>query len=96
MKPETLFQSLQAKLGMFTGDHLSPVIRYQDRAGNFIEKSLLEATLDEVAFAIQTLAAESSTLYQRRNALEKLYTVARERGHLGSDTVEAITTEVAP
>ena len=53
MKTPTLHQSLQAKLGAYTGEHLTATIRYQDRYGNLVEKPLLDATLDEVAFAIQ-------------------------------------------
>lgn len=94
MNTSTLYQSLQAKLGPYTGEHLSAVIRYEDRYGNLVEKPLLDATLDEVAFAIQTLGAESASIYQRRNALEKLYAIARERGCLGSDTVDVIAVEV--
>ena len=61
MKTPTLHQSLQAKLGAYTGEHLTAAIRYQDRYGNLVEKPLLDATLDEVAFAIQTLNAESAS-----------------------------------
>ena len=94
MKTPTLHQSLQAKLGAYTGEHLTAAIRYQDRYGNLVEKPLLDATLDEVAFAIQTLNAESASIHRRRSALDSLYTLARENGCLGSDTVGAIAVEV--
>ena len=94
MKTTTLYQSLQAKLGAYTGEHLTTAIRYQDRYGNLVEKPLLDATLDEVAFAIQTLNAESASIHRRRSALGSLYTLARESGCLGSDTVGVIAVEV--
>jgi len=36
MKTATLHQSLQAKLGAYTGEHLTAAIRYQDRYGNLV------------------------------------------------------------
>lgn len=66
MKTSTLHQSLQAKLGAYTGEHLTAAIRYQDRYGNLVEKPLLDS----------------------------LYTMARENGCFGSDTVGAIAVEV--
>ena len=36
MKTPTLHQSLQAKLGVYTGEHLTATIRYQDRYGNHL------------------------------------------------------------
>ena len=95
MKTPTLHQSLQAKLGSYAGEHLSTTLRYRDRYGNTVEKPLLDATLDEVAFAIQTLGAESSAIHRRRNALDSLYLLARDRGCLGADTVGEIALEVA-
>ena len=59
-----------------------------------VEKPLLDATLDEVAFSIQTLSAEGSAIHRRRSALESLYTLARDHGCLGQDTVAKIAVEV--
>ena len=70
MKTSTLHQSLQAKLGSYAGEHLVTTLRYQDQYGNSVEKPLLDATLDEVAFSIQTLSAEGSAIHRRRSALE--------------------------
>lgn len=95
MTMPTLYQSLQAKLGFYAGEHLATTLRFQDRYGNTVEKPLLDATLDEVAFAIQTLGAEGSAITRRRHALDSLYLLARDRGCLGADTVGAIATEVA-
>ena len=36
MKIPTLHQSLQAKLGAYSGEHLTAAIRYQDRYGNLV------------------------------------------------------------
>ena len=94
MKTQTLHQSLQAKLGTFAGEHLTSTISYMDRYGNTVEKPLLDATLDEIAFSIQTLCAESSAIHRRRSALESLYTMAREHGCLGLNTVGEIALEV--
>ena len=94
MKTQTLHQDLQQKLGSYVGEHLSTSIRYEDRYGNVVEKPLMDATLDEVAFAIQTLCRESLAIHRRRNALESLYNLARERTCHGAETVGAIAAEV--
>lgn len=94
MKTPTLHQALQAKLGSYAGEHLVTTLRYQDQYGNSVEKPLLDATLDEVAFSIQTLSAEGSAIHRRRSALDSLYTLARDRGCLGQDTVAEIAVEV--
>ncbi len=54
----------------------------------------MDATLDEVAFAIQSLCRESSAIHRRRNALEALYTLARERACHGAETIGTIAVEV--
>lgn len=94
MNGPTLYESLQRMLGAYAGEHLTPVIRLQGRDGNLVEKPLLDATLDEVAFAIRILSAEGSAIHRRRSALESLYDLAREHGCLGADTVDAIAAEV--
>lgn len=94
MKTPTLHQALQNKLGGFVGEHLAASIRYEDRYGNTVEKPLLDATLDEIAFAIQTLSRENSAIHRRRNALEALYTLAREHACHGAETVGEIAVQV--
>ncbi len=47
-----------------------------------------------MAFSIQTLSAEGSAIHRRRSALESLYTLARDHGCLGQDTVAEIAVEV--
>ena len=94
MNANTLIQKLRKEVMSLAGDNLPAEIRYQDRYGNLVEKPLFDATLDEVAFAIQTLNAESASIHRRRSALDSLYTMARENGCLGSDTVGAVAVEV--
>ncbi len=94
MKTPTLHQDLQKKIGSVYGDSLPATIKFQDRAGNLIEKELIDTTLDEIAFAMQLLQAEGSTIHARRGALERLYNMAREHRCLGSDTVNLIAAEV--
>ena len=94
MKTSNLHQALQTRLGSYAGEHLATMLRYLDRNGNIVEKPLLDATLDEVAFAIQMLSAEGSVIHRRRSALDSLYTLARDHGCLGADTVGVIAAEV--
>lgn len=94
MKNPTLHQALQKKIGTVYGDSLPATIKFQDHSGNIIEKELIEASLDEIAFSMQLLQAESSVIHARRGALERLYNLAREHLCLGSDTVNLIAAEV--
>ncbi len=94
MSTKTMHQALQKKLGSVYGDSLPATIKFQDRTGNIIEKELVDATLDEIAFAMHLLQAENSAIHSRRGALERLYNLAREHRCLGSDTVKLIAAEV--
>jgi hypothetical protein len=94
MKTSTLHQSLQAKLGAYSGEHLPTTISYQDQHNSMVEKPLFDATLDEVAFSIQALGVEIAAIHRRRSALDSLYTLARERHYLGAKTVGEIAKEV--
>ena len=94
MSTTNLHQMLQKKIGSVYGDSLPATIKFQDRAGDFIEKELVDATLDEIAFAMQLLQAENAAIHARRGALERLYNLAREHRCLGSDTVNLIAAEV--
>lgn len=95
MSTPTLHQTLQKKIGSIYGDNLPTTIKFQNRLGNTMEKHLLDATLDEIAFSIQLLQTESSAIHSRRGSLESLYNLAREHGCFGSDTVNQIAVEVA-
>lgn len=48
---------------------------------------LHDATIDDIAFAIQGTQAESSAVIRRSSALKELYDAARKRGALGTTTV---------
>ena len=50
-------------------------------------RSLTEATIDDLAFAIQDGEAECNDVLRRTGALKELYEAARKRGALGSTTI---------
>lgn len=52
-----------------------------------ITKPITEATLDDLAFAVQALDNEQSTLYKRLAAIRQLYSEARSKGALGSENI---------
>lgn len=94
MTSADLIQQLRSKpLGLF-GEYLPDEIRYFDRNGNQVVKPLLDATLDEIAFAAQTLKAERAALSCRQQALEDMYALARKQGFLGADSIGRIVGEV--
>jgi len=51
-----------------------------------IVKPIIEATLDDVAFALRGLDAEFSAVSDRLHALKKLYQMARDAGAIGADS----------
>ncbi|MBL6932280.1 MAG: hypothetical protein ISR45_04975 [Rhodospirillales bacterium] len=50
-----------------------------------VTKPIETATLDDLAFAQLGLQAKSSALHSKMNALQRIYEMARQNGHLGSD-----------
>ncbi|WP_375642533.1 MULTISPECIES: hypothetical protein [unclassified Bartonella] len=50
-------------------------------------KPIHEATLDDIAFAIQVLDKEQSAIYKRLSAICELYTEARAKGALGAENI---------
>lgn len=46
---------------------------------------VVDATLDDIAFAIIAADQESSAVYRRAAALQRLYKLAREAGGIGTD-----------
>ena len=50
---------------------------------------VVEATVDEIAFAIVEAERESSAAYRRADALKRLYKLAREAGCIGADRAAA-------
>ena len=49
-----------------------------------------EASVDDIAFAIQGLEYEASAISGQLHALKRLHDLARNRGALGTDTVGTI------
>lgn len=52
-----------------------------------VVRPLAEATLDDLAFAIQGMEAETLAHYRRLSALRRLYELARGRGALGASAL---------
>ena len=50
---------------------------------------VIEATVDEIAFAIVEAERESTAAYRRADALKRLYKLAREAGCIGADRAAA-------
>ena len=94
MNANTLIQKLRKEVMSLAGDNLPTEIRYQDRYGNVVIKPLFDATLDELAFAAQTLNAERSVLSRRMVAIEDVYAYARKQGFLGADLIRGLVDEV--
>ena len=46
---------------------------------------IMDATIDDIAFAIVAAERESSAAYARSSALQRLYKLAREAGCIGAD-----------
>lgn len=58
-----------------------------------IVKSITEATLDDVAFALRGLDAEFSAVSDRLHAVKKLYQLARDAGGVGTErAVDVVAT----
>ena len=50
---------------------------------------VVEASVDEIAFAIVEAERESTAAYRRADALKRLYKLAREAGCIGADRAAA-------
>ena len=68
-------------------EDLPETISLPQRPGNEPREPLpvVEATVDEIAFAIVEAERESSAAYRRAGALMRLYKLAREAGCIGAD-----------
>ena len=68
-------------------EDLPETLAFPQRPGDAPHEPLpvVEATVDEIAFAIVEAEWESSAAYRRANALKRLYNLAREAGCIGSD-----------
>jgi outer membrane murein-binding lipoprotein Lpp len=89
----SLIASLRKQLPSIYGEHLPDDIRYRDADGHDVVVALDAATVDELAFAIQTANAEALALGRRRTALEELHTEARKRAARGADRIADIAWE---
>lgn len=89
----SLIASLRKQLPSIYGDHLPDDIRYRDADGHDVVVALDAATVDELAFAIQTANAEALALGRRRTALEELHTEARKRAARGADRIADVAWE---
>ena len=86
-----LIASLRQQLPSIYGDHLPYEIRYRRADDQEVVVPLDTATVDDLAFAIQTVNAESLALSRRRTALEDLHTEARKRAARGADRIADVS-----
>lgn len=94
MSTQPLFEKLRRHLGSYRGEFLPDEVCYFDRYRNLVVKPILDASLDEIAFAIETLKAENVAIACRRDALETLYAQARKQGAVGADPIVRIAEGV--
>ncbi len=88
-----LIASLRKQLPSIYGEHLPDEIRYRRADGQDVVVPFDTATVDELAFAIQTANAESLALGRHRTALEELHTEARKRAARGADRIADVSWE---
>ena len=88
-----LIALLRKQLPSIYGDSLPADIHYRSTDGNVVAVALEVATVDELAFAIQTANAEALALGRRRTALEELHTEARKRAARGADRIVDVAWE---
>ena len=89
----SLIASLRKQLPSIYGEHLPDDIRYPGADGQDVVVALDAATVDELAFAIQTANAEALALSRRRTALEELHTEVRKRAARGADRIADVARE---
>ena len=85
----TLLELLRKQPEMYLRD-LPETIRIPALDGNRpdeVVRRLEDATIDDVAFAIQGLESETRVIHRRKRRLRDLYEMARKRGALGMPTV---------
>lgn len=89
----TSLASLRKQLPSIYGEHLPDEIRYRGADGHVVVVALDAATVDELAFAIQTANEEALALGRRRTALEELHTEVRKRAARGADRIADVAWE---
>lgn len=67
---------------------------YLGEFGQPIRKPMAQATIDDIAFAIQALSTESSEVYRRLDALRQLHDRARRAGGLGAEPAVAAAMRI--
>ncbi len=82
---------LRKRVAAFYADHLPTEIRYCNGSGDEVSVPTENATVDELAFAVQLASEEQTAVSRRRAALEDLYQNARMSGALGADRMTNIT-----
>jgi len=85
--------SLRKQLPSIYGEHLPDEICYRGADGHDVVVTLDAATVDELAFAIQTANAEALALGRRRTALEELHTEVRKRAARGANRIADVAWE---
>lgn len=88
-----LIASLRKQLPSLYLEHLPGELRYRGADGRDVVVALDAATVDELAFAIQTANAEVLALGRRRTALEELHTEVRKRAARGADRIADVAWE---
>jgi hypothetical protein len=98
---QSLFDFLRKQSSLYLAD-LPESVRIPSHDGSRpddVIRPVLDATIDDIAFAIQGLEAESRAIHRRLGALRDLYDLARKHGALGntsvSDAFAHITTKEA-
>lgn len=85
----TLLELLRKQPEMYLRD-LPETILIPALDGNRLDeiaRRLEDATIDDIAFAIQGLESEARVIHRRLSGLRDLYEMARRRGALGMTTV---------
>lgn len=92
MKTKTMLLDLLRKQPEMYLRDLPDAIRIPalgDNRADEVVRPLEDATVDDLAFAIQGMEAESRIHHRRLQGLRDLYDLARKRGALGVTTVAA-------
>lgn len=87
--PKSLMLRLRKTLSLHSA-HLPDTVRIPANGTtrpDEVIRLLPDATIDDIAFAIQGTEVECTAIIRRSGALKELYDVARKRGALGTTTV---------
>ena len=87
--PKSLMLRLRKTLS-FHSAHLPDAVRIPANGTtrpDEVIRLLPDATIDDIAFAIQGTEVECTAIIRRSGALKELYDAARKRGALGTTTV---------